>query len=236
MQYIACAIYNDKKDNSYDRLYRIIDKICLLILYSDQSDITNYLKPLINSFRFSQNSYQLFSQFIAIEDRNPHYENFWYVWDQFFDKISDLCGNIDRNRNASETIKYYLLAHPYWNPGATEWHSIKKKEALFFERVVNKMGHASVVLYSIAKVLNEVGSQFQTEGVTWLSSMISAHEYNNLERYTIEYIETFIRRFVVVNKQSVRRDQLMKDKVVCILNFLFEHGSIMGFLLREEIL
>jgi len=236
MQYIACAIYNDKKDNSYDRIYRIIDKICPLILYSDQSDITNYLKPLINSFRFSENSYQLFSQFIAIEDKNPHYENFWYVWEQFFGKISDLSDNIDRNQNASETIKYYLLAHPYWDPGTTEWHSIKGKERIFFDRVVGKMGHASVVLYSIAKVLNDVGSQFALDGVTWLSSMINAHEYNNLERYTIEYIEKFIRRFILRNRQNVKRDKVLRDKVIRILDFLFEKGSIIGFLLREDIL
>jgi len=233
---LAKRFYDDRNRDDHTRIHRLVDKICPMVLFAERLDALSYITPFIKHFQFSADSYQLFSQLITVEDRYPHYENFWYIWDLFFKKISDLSGNIDRNRNASETIKYYLLAHPYWNPGATEWHSIKKKEALFFERVVNKMGHASVVLYSIAKVLNEVGSQFQTEGVTWLSSMISAHEYNNLERYTIEYIETFIRRFVVVHKQSVRRDQLMKDKVVCILNFLFEHGSIIGFLLREEIL
>jgi hypothetical protein len=233
---LAKGFYDDRNSDDHTRIHRLVDKICPMVLFADRQDTLSYITPFIEHFQFSANSYQLFSQLITDEDRYPHYENFWYIWDLFFEKISDLGGSIDRNRNASETVKYYLLAHPYWNPGTTEWHSIRGKERLFYDRVVSKMGHASVVLYSIAKVLNDVGSQFALDGVTWLSSMIIANKYIELERYTIEYIEKFIRRFILIKRQNVKRDKVLRDKVICILDFLFEKGSIIGFLLREDIL
>lgn len=233
---LAKGFYDDRNSDDHTRIHRLVDKICPMVLFADRQDTLSYITPFIEHFQFSANSYQLFSQLITDEDRYPHYENFWYIWDLFFEKISDLGGSIDRNRNASETVKYYLLAHPYWNPGTTEWHSIRGKEKLFYDRVVSKMGHASVVLYSIAKVLNDVGSQFALDGVTWLSSMIIANKYIELERYTIEYIEKFIRRFILIKRQNVKRDKVLRDKVICILDFLFEKGSIIGFLLREDIL
>lgn len=233
---LAKGFYDDRNSDDHTRIHRLVDKICPMVLFADRQDTLSYITPFIEHFKFSANSYQLFGQLITDEDRYPHYENFWYIWDLFFEKISDLSGIIDRNRDARETIKYYLFAHPYWNPGTTEWHSIRGKERLFYDRVVNKMGHASVVLYSIAKVLNDVGSQFALDGVTWLSNMIIANKYIELESYTIEYIERFIRRFILMNRQNVKRDNMLKDKVIHILDFLFENGSIIGFLLREDIL
>lgn len=233
---LAKQFYDDRNRDDHTRIHRLVDKICPMVLYAERQDALSYFTPFIEHFQFSANSYQLFSQLISVEDRYPQYDNFWYIWDQFFGKISDLSGNVDRNRDARETIKYYLLANPYWNPGTTEWHSIKGKERLFYDRVVSKMGHASVVLYSIAKVLNDVGSQFALDGVTWLSSMIIANKYIELERDTIEYIEKFIRRFILIKRQNVKRDKVLRDKVICILDFLFEKGSIIGFLLREDIL
>lgn len=233
---LAKGFYDDRNSDDHTRIHRLVDKICPMVLFADRQDALSYITPFIEHFQFSANSYQLFSQLISVEDRYPQYDNFWYIWDQFFEKISDLSGNIDRNRDARETIKYYLLAHPYWNAGTTEWHSIREKERLFYDRVVSKMGHASVVLYSIAKVLNDVGSQFALDGVTWLSSMIIANKYIELERYTIEHIEKFIRRFILIKRQNVKRDKVLRDKVICILDFLFEKGSIIGFLLREDIL
>lgn len=233
---LAKRFYDDRNNDEHTRIHRLVDKICPMLLSAERQDALSYITPFIEHFKFSANSYQLFGQLITDEDRYPHYENFWYIWDLFFEKISDLSGIIDRNRDARETIKYYLFAHPYWNPGTTEWHSIRGKERLFYDRVVNKMGHASVVLYSIAKVLNDVGSQFALDGVTWLSNMIIANKYIELESYTIEYIERFIRRFILMNRQNVKRDNMLKDKVIHILDFLFEKGSIIGFLLREDIL
>lgn len=233
---LAKGFFDDRKRDDLTYLHRLVDKICPMFLYAEGQDTLSYITPFIEHFKFSANSYQLFGQLITDEDRYPHYENFWYIWDLFFEKISGLSGIIDRNRDARETIKYYLFAHPYWNPGTTEWHSIRGKERLFYDRVVNKMGHASVVLYSIAKVLNDVGSQFALDGVTWLSNMIIANKYIELESYTIEYIERFIRRFILMNRQNVKRDNMLKDKVIHILDFLFENGSIIGFLLREDIL
>jgi hypothetical protein len=233
---LAKRFYDDRNRDNQIRLHRLMKKICPMVLFAERQDTLSYITPFIEHFQFSADSYQLFSQLISVEYRYPQYDNFWYIWDQFFEKISDLSGNIDRNRDARETIKYYLLAHPYWNAGTTEWHSIREKERLFYDRVVSKMGHASVVLYSIAKVLNDVGSQFALDGVTWLSSMIIANKYIELERYTIEYIEKFIRRFILSNRKNVKRDKVLRDKVICILDFLFEKGSIIGFLLREDIL
>ncbi len=233
---LAKRFYDDKKNDAYDRIYKLADKICQMVLFAERKDALLYITPFIEHFQFSANSYLIFYNLIRYEYIHPHYDNFWYIWDLFFDKISDLVSNTGRNPYVNETLKYYLFSCSYWEPGATEWHSIKEKERFFFEKVVSKMGHVPVVLYSIAKILNDVGSKFALEGVTWISSMITTNKYIELENYTIEYIESFIRRFIPMNRQKVKRDNMLKNQVISILDFLVEKGSDIGFLLREEIL
>ena len=232
---LSYAIFTDKEDFDYELIQRIISKICPMILSSDKSDIDIYIKPLMDSFQFGEHSYLFLFHFIYVEDRSPQYENFWYLWDLFLEKIADLIDKMDGDRTATRTIKCYLLPI-HFGPKATEWHSVREKEASFYDRVVDMMGHEPIVLYSIAKILNDIGSRFQSRGLTWLSDMISTHNYNDLEPDTIYYMETFIRRFIILNKQRIRTDRMLKGKVLSILDFLFENGSTIGFLLREDIL
>lgn len=233
---LSHALFVDKGDNDYEVILRIVNKICPMILSSEQSDIDIYIKPFVDSFQFDEYSSLLFNRFIYFEDRMSQYDNFWHIWSLFFPKTAELCNKKDLDRTATKTIRSYLLADTNWSQGTSDWHSVREKEAFFYGRVVDTMGHKPVVLYSIAKVLNDVGSRFQSEGVTWLSEMINTHKDDALEPYTIYYMENFIRVFILTNKKKIKRGRELKDNVLRILDFLFNHGSTTGFFLREDIL
>lgn len=229
-------LFNDKDKADHTLIYRLLDKFCPMVLFTDQSDIKAYLSSFINDFRFNQYSYHLFNQFLTIEDGYPHYSNFWIIWNMFFNKICEHCSLVDRNRHKKETIRYYLFAHPSWNEETKAWHTITENESAFYDKVVDRLGHCPTVLYSISKVLNDVGSRFSHEGIVWLSELISKHTFTQLEDHTVYYIENFVRRYILFNRQLVKTRKPLKDNVIVILNFLFEQGSTIGFLLREDIL
>lgn len=101
------------------------------------------------------------------------------------------------------------------------------------------MGHFPPVLYSISKVLNEIGSNFLEDGILWLSNMIEENKNllsEELEVNTIYYIESIVRKYILTRRQKIRTTLQTKKAVVSILNFLVERGSATGYLLRENIL
>lgn len=101
------------------------------------------------------------------------------------------------------------------------------------------MGHFPPVLYSISKVLNEIGSNFLENGILWLSNMIEENKNllsEELEVNTIYYIESIVRKYILTRRQKIRTTLQTKKAVVSILNFLVERGSATGYLLRENIL
>ena len=88
-------------------------------------------------------------------------------------------------------------------------------------------------------MLNSIGSHFQKEGIDWIYNIVSSNsllQLEDLESHTLIYLERFMRKFIFINKQKIKEEIRLKNKVIPILDFMIERGSIHGYLLRESIL
>jgi len=53
---------------------------------------------------------------------------------------------------------------------------------------------------------------------------------------TIYYLEVLVRKYVYLNRARMKTDRLLKNKLLVILEFLINKGSVNAYLLREDIL
>ena len=153
-------------------------------------------------------------------------------------KIKELC-EIAEDHYLNNVIVNYLLAWQYWKEGVKEWRSLKEQDISFFAKASEDFGNVSATLYSIARVLNTVGSNYDNEGVEWLFTIVSKNPSLDLERLednTLFYMECFMRKFIFSNRKRIKETLRLKSIVIAILNFMVERGSTHGYLLRESIL
>jgi hypothetical protein len=230
----------DREDDfDYSDRQRFLEKLSYVVLSSKVEDIEAYLKPFLNDFKDSENAAQLFSEFVTAEDRLAHYEQFWTVWELFYPKVVALAkGNASRFYSG-QIIHNYLLAWSFWRKEAREWHSLKDREKSFFKRVSEDMGGNPATLYSLAKVLNDIGSGFKDDGIHWLSDMLDRNpdlSTGELEVNTVYYLEMFIRSHVIRNRNTIKKTLQLKNRVLTILDYLLSKGSETAYLLREDIL
>jgi len=66
--------------------------------------------------------------------------------------------------------------------------------------------------------------------------MVEKNIGNKLETNTVYYIEKLVRKYIYLNRNKVRQDIKTKKRILIILNFLIERGSVNAYLLREDIL
>jgi hypothetical protein len=227
----------DKVD--YSLRQRFLKKITHFILCSPKDDIQTYLQPFVDNFTDSRDYTNLFQEFISAEDKLNHYDEFWLVWNYFYAYIVKTFKNNRSHYSDEELIHNYLLAWPYWKKNIKEWHTLKEREKDFYKRISEDLGHHPSVLYSISKILNDIGSSFIDDGIVWLSNILQNNpQYTSieLETNTLYYFENIMRRFILINRQKIKTTLILRDQVIIILNFLFEKGSTAGFLLREDIL
>ena len=178
------------------------------------------------------------NQFIYAEYALNKYDNFWFVWTSFKEKIFEFCKNGDTDNRVNKIVKSYLFAEVIWKDTAKEWHSFKEKDTKFFRDISTHIGHCSSVLYSVAKILNGIGEIYFDDGLNWLYDILSKENYvdKQLEANTIFYIEQYARKYIYKNSKNIKIKPDIKGKIEKILNVLVENGSVTGYMLRDSII
>jgi len=223
----------DERD--YRIKYDFFRRFAHFLLSSELNEIPILLKFFLDNFNKSEIFENFFQELISAEDSMEEYEKFWIIWELFFEKIKIL-SNSGQN---DKIIRSYLFALTPWKETAKEWHSLKENEKKFFKKISVNLGNNLTTLYSISKLLNEVGSNFLNEGVSWISDMLKKNNKiwkDKLETNTIYYLEGLIRKFIYIEREKIRKNIKLKNEVLVILDFLVEKGSVTGYLLRENIL
>ncbi len=108
------------------------------------------------------------------------YDEFWEVWELFKPKMVELAQTEYLNYRFEKVIKSYLSALPWWKHEAKSWHTFKEREARFFGDMADKLSQSPTTLDSIAKLLNDIGSEFLPHGVHWLTVILD----NNISLLT----------------------------------------------------
>lgn len=213
-----------------------LERYAYLVLNSEIKEVPQLIQPFIDNFNSTEPIAEMFQKFIYAEDRMHSYDNFWFVWNHFKDKMVELTNN---GWYVDKIIKSYLFAQTHWNDSKKEWDSLKVINMRLIKDVSEHMGQHPSVLYSISKLLNDIGSSFYADGLIWVSNMLSRHsEYytSKLEMNTSYYLENLVRRYVYEEREKIKKNKRLKQKILVVLNFLIEKGSSVSYILRENII
>lgn len=237
----ADKLLSKDRDDKIDYKVRrdFLEKLAYFVLSSEKQEIQEYLKPFLDNFNSSEAIADLFEEFISAEDYLNSYENFWQVWNLFEDKIIYLCKDGDKYWYVDKIVKSYLFARNLWKETATEWHTFKNEDKNFFKKISEKIGHCPSALYAISKLLNDIGSSYLNDGVSWISDILKNNKNllnAKLETNTVYYIENLVRKYIYENREKIKKTKKLKQEVLIILDFLIEKGSVVGYMLRENIL
>ncbi|UZJ39556.1 ATP-binding protein [Prosthecochloris sp. SCSIO W1102] len=238
--FATSLLSRDREDKvDYSVRHAFLEKLAYFVLNASEQDIPDYLKPFLHGFNGSECIAELFEQFIFAEDQLNTYDDFWQVWTLFFEKIVALCKDGDGYWYVDRIIKSYLFAQTPWKETTTDWHTFKDSNSRFFMDIATNTGHCPSTLYSLAKSLNNVASRYLNPGMAWLSGMLTRNNQlwtTKLETDTIYYLESLVRKYIYKNRERIRRTKQLKEEVLVILDFLVEKGSVVGYILRENIL
>lgn len=220
----------------YSKRIRFYEKFAQLVLHADRLDIADYMHPILERFTEIEDVDGLIQEFIVGEDKAHRYDAFWTVWELLYPKIVKFCRH---STYKTSIVHNYLLAWPHWSKDAKQWSSLKEREKSFFSKVATDIGEHPAVLYSLAKLLNDIGTPYIADGILWISGILARSpslSIAELEENTEYYLENLVRGYVLRNREMIRRTLRVKEAVLRILNFLLERGSVTAYLTREHIL
>jgi hypothetical protein len=234
------TIFGDDRRNSNDYQSRrdFLRKLASYLLSSQASDIPELIKPLLEQFNSSEGTSDLLEEIVRAQDGQNSYENFWLIWNLFKPKIIQLAQEEHLNYRFEKVAKNYLFALPWWKQDAKNWHTLKDKNARFFNEMAEKLSNSPSTLYSFAMLLNGIGSRYVPQGVAWIAKIIktkSAFSKLDFDDDTLYYLNAYMRKYLYRERSKVRRTPELMSNTLIILDFLIEQGEVSGYLMRESI-
>lgn len=88
-------------------------------------------------------------------------------------------------------------------------------------------------------MLNSIGSQFEQQGIEWIFNIVATNPKIDLEETesdTLYHMEKFIKSYTFLHRQHIKQTLRLKNKVIAILDFMVERGSVHAYMTRESIL
>lgn len=221
-----------KKDDLFDPANPSIYKQCAdYILTNKDIPVENLLRPFMENLSDSRDGEMFVSEFVTAAKEMQNRSRFWNIWRMLYTPIL----SIKEWSCKEKIIKEYLLAGEYQN--IKQWSDLKDNLWLY-ENIAKDLGDNPIILYSISKVSDTGIIPIDK----LLDLMLLIIEYNSMlnlgyrEQSTILYMERIFRRYIGDNKMAIKRNVELKKKLIPILTFMLERGSVHGYLLRESIL
>lgn len=240
IEVVADKILSDDREHRIDYLtkHNFLEWYTKYVLHSEIDDIPEHLTPFTAEFSASEGIADLLKEFVSSEDRSGKSDNFWKVWDLFKDNIVSSAVDRPSYHYSNKVVEAYMLASTPWKDSATSWQALTADRQVFFESLTEKIGGNEAYLYSLSKLLCGIGSSYLNSGIFWLSSAIRNNNISLSRDYrenTIWYLEKATRKYVFLNRDKARKSAKVNTALLCIFDYLIENGSVLGYLLREDI-
>lgn len=233
-----------KETNNIHNIFKlrlnIFKKVSAILLNrSNIDEIEPLLITFLSKLKRNEESEYFVEKFIWVEDETNKYKNFWHIWKLLYPYIINLYTKNRYFRHRDNLLCNYLLAWGYWRDGVKYWHSLKEENLWLFDKTSTDLGYHPSVLYSISKILNSIGSQFEQKGIDWIFNIVSTNpkiDLGKTESNTIYYMEKFIKSYTFLHRQHIKKTLRLKNKIITILGFMVERGSVHAYMTRESIL
>lgn len=229
LPFVANSLKYDRESKYYRAIY-LYRVFAHFVLNRNFEDIETYILPLLDYIDGEQNTEYLLFEFIYTEDRLNKPKSFWRVWELLYKSITN-----SGTWNQGRVLGIYMLSD---NMALQEgkWHSFNKENIWLFDKLSIDCGQKPIVMFSIAKSLNGLASDYIEQGIDWLFRIVQQHSSIELRDYqsnTIFYLEKLFNKYIRKNRMIIRGDNIKKRKIIDILSFMVERESVQAYVLRE---
>ena len=213
----------------------LIETLTKLLLLVPKEEAKDYLKIFIDNLN-NQDFYEdLLKNFIYAENDLKKLDNFWSIWELFFQKIVEVFTSRNGRKN-SKILKAYLFNSVQWNEKAKDWHSFTTEKKLFFQRIGNALKSYENMIDYFSFIIYGPGSLYLNDGITWLAIIVRNFLINLGDYYENYYLEQIMKKYIYENLDEIRSNGIRKQEVLDILNYLIEKDSVTGYMLRDSVL
>ncbi len=214
------------------------DLLVCFLLRSSTNVAENVLQPVLGAVRrHPQDVGCLIREVVRAEDREPHTEQFWFIWDLFAGrmKCAERLLNFDDERAPIGGLVSTIFLGTGWKKGVRHWRSLEDN-ARHVHALFQQLSPSARVLESYVQFLYSVGQRSLPGALVPVVERLRRGDAHKLlgRSNTVFMLEVILQRYVYGRPIALKSDPALRDAVLVLLDLLVEQGSSAAFGMRDD--
>ena len=207
----------------YKERHLVAKNVAKYILFAPKKDVSSLIAPYVSLLNLEVYSEPLIESFLLNAPRYNKYDNFWIVWNSFFETVSKQTQHHFRD----EVLNAYLLNPGFLMKDYDDWFRLEEKDIDFFKHVAEEMGSDPTVLNALSRVFGTIGKQLSQQAIEVFYTIVSSCYplMKDGKSHVLYYLEKISKKVKTENADLILRDRHYKEKFTAVLNFMVKNGS-----------
>jgi hypothetical protein len=196
------------------------------------------LQPLLDAVsRHPSEIHWVVRGLTIVEDHEQNTQHFWFVWELFADSVrrANWLARIDDEYPTEEEMISAIFLGSWWKEEVRHWRSLEG-HAHHVHALFEDLPPSSVVLDHYVRFLYHVGEQSLPEAFVRIAKRLQSGDAQRMlkKTNTIFMLEVLLQRHVYGRPLELKRDPVVRDAVLVLLDLLVENGSSAAFRMRDD--
>ncbi|HKV97203.1 MAG TPA: AAA family ATPase [Gammaproteobacteria bacterium] len=214
------------------------DMLFQYVIRATVKNASTVMAPIIEAVDRHPDEIQwVLSGLLSAADRVTNVGAYWDVWRLFADRIekSRWITHIDDRYTTGANTLFALFQVTKWKEGVRHWHGLDGHESLVPE-LFTRLVPSATALEAFSDFLYYIGEKALPGAFVRIAEKIAAGDASHMLRKgnTRFLLEVVLQQFVYGRPAKLKRDPVLRNAVMRILDSLVDNGSSAAFRMRDD--
>ena len=218
-----------------DRTYQDSNLVARFVLNAPKQEVAELIAPYTDLMDTEHDYETLLSSILIYTVNNDKYDNFWIIWDLFFDPLTKTV----RYYYNGQMLNTYLLNPHYLTMVVPNWFKLEEKDLAFFEKVIEVIPRHPAVLNATSKVFSTIGKKYVKQAIgmfAYIANAIGKNiELKDSKDAVITNLEKIINHAYSEYENELTRNVKLRNQLIDLLDFMITNGSQTASFMREKL-
>jgi hypothetical protein len=230
--------YKGRRERNHQTESVLSDLLRNFVMRTSAAAATTIVKPILDAVDRHPREISWFVRGLTtVEDREPNTSHFWLLWKLFADRVRRaqwLARMKDEYFAGNEMVSAIFLGLS-WKEEVRHWRSLEG-HANHMHALLEDLPPSSMVLDAYVRFLYHIGEQSLPEAFVRIAKRLQLGDPQQMLRKTntVFLLEVLLQRHVYRRPLELKRDRVVRDAVLFLLDLLVANGSSAAFRMRDD--
>jgi hypothetical protein len=229
---------DDRHGRNYETEAKISKRLQEFLMRTTPASALEILRPVLDSIdRHPREIGSIVQGLTGIEDSWPNTPQYWFLWEVFADvvKRAKWISRLNEKYPSGSEMMSAIFLTKWWKDNVRHWRSLEGY-AHHVHALFEALPPLSIVLDDYVRFLFHIGEQSLPQAFVRVADSLKRGDAQAMLRRTntVFLLEVLLQRHVYGRPLELKRDPIIREAVLFLLDTLVENGSSSAFRMRDD--